>query len=351
MADEATTALDLEDMKGETTMATATKAKPAANGTPNGTASRMTLASIQRELKPRPDRILLVGTEGVGKTTFAADAPSPIFICAEDGIPVILGEVPRFPPPQSFADVQEAVRVLIREEHEFQTLVIDTVDWLEPIIWKDLCVRNGWLDEHDTPDIERPGYGKGYVAATEEWRKLLAGLDVLRNRKGMEIILLAHAAIKSFQNPAGDDYMRYECKLHKGAAALVKEWTDVNLFAIHEEFAKEVRGKVTRKGVSTGRRVIHTTRDAAWDAKNRHDLPAELPLNYADYAAARAAHQPADPAELWAAAQDLLAELTLDTTDQKKTEDWLASAREHGAAALARAVDRLRSKVAEQGDS
>lgn len=348
MAEEAGTAFELEHLKGGM-MATATANKPEQQ---NGSGSRMTLASIQRELKPRPDRILLVGTEGVGKTTFAAEAPSPVFICAEDGIPPVLGEVARFPAPQSFSDVQEAIRVLAREEHDYRTLVIDTLDWLEPLIWRDLCTRNGWVDkETGTPDIERPGYGKGYVAATEEWRKLLAGLDVLRNRKGMEIILLAHAAIKSFQNPAGDDYMRYECKLHKGAAALVKEWTDTNLFAIHEEFAKEVNGRVTRKGINTGHRVIHTVRDAAWDAKNRYDLPPTLPLNYADYAAARAAQQPADPAALWAEAQDLLAELELDTTNQKKTEEWLESARGHGAPALARAVDRLRSKVAEQGDS
>jgi hypothetical protein len=324
-------------------MATATKAPV------NGAPSRMTLASIQREIGPRPDRILLVGTEGVGKTTFAADAPSPIFLCAEDGLPPVLGSVPRFPEPHSLSDVLDALRTLLRDEHEFRTVVVDTVDWLEPLIWRELCTRNNWLDGSGTSDIEKPGYGKGYVAATEEWRKLLAALDVLRQRKGMEVILLAHATIKMFANPAGDDYSRYECKLHKGAAALVKEWADVNLFAVHEEFAREVRGKATRKGVSTGRRVIHTERTAAWDAKNRYALPSELPLNYADYAAARAACQPADPAELVAEAKQLIADLALDAETQTKTDDWLEVARTSGAAALARAVDRLRSKVAEKG--
>lgn len=305
-------------------------------------ASRMTLESIRRDVEPKPDRILLVGTEGVGKTTFAADAPNPIFICAEDGIPPVLGEVARFPTPESLTDVLEAVRVLIREEHEFGAFVIDTIDWLEPVIWQELCARNGWTD------IEAPGYGKGYVAAAEEWRKLLSALDVLRRRKGMEIILLAHAAIRTFSNPAGGDYSRYECKLNKNAAALVKEWADVNLFAIHEEFVQVKNGRETRKGISTGRRVIHTERTAAWDAKNRYALPPELPLNYADYAEARAACQPADPTVLWQEGQELISELDLNEETMSQTREWLDTAREKGAASLARAVDRLRSKVAEK---
>lgn len=324
-------------------MATATKAPARNNGAQTPAPSRMTLASITRKIEPRPDRILLVGTEGVGKTTFAAEAPSPVFICAEDGLPPVLGEVPRFPVPQSLSDVLDALRVLVREDHEFQTVVVDTIDWLEPIIWRELCARNSWAD------IEAPGYGKGYVAAADEWRKLLAALDVLRNRKGMEVILLAHASIKTFQNPAGGDYSRYECKLNKNAAALVKEWTDVNLFAVHEEFAEIKNGRETRKGVSTGRRVIHTARTAAWDAKNRYDLPAELPLNYTDYAEARAAHRPADPAELLAEAENLIAELTLDEAALTQTKLVVETAREQGAAHLARVVDRLRSKVTEQG--
>jgi hypothetical protein len=322
-------------------MSTATKA--ATNGQP--AASRMTLASVQKTIGAKPDRILLVGTEGVGKTTFAAEAPAPIFICAEDGLPKTLGEMPHFPEPQTFADVLEAIRTLSRDEHEYRTLAIDTLDWLEPLIWKDLCARNSWSD------IEAPGYGKGYVAATEEWRKLLAALDGLRQKKGMEVILIAHAAIRTFQNPAGNDYSRYEVKLNKQAAALVKEWADVNLFAIHEEFAQVKNGKETRKGVSTGRRVIHTERSAAWDAKNRYALPTTLPLNYADYSDARAACRPADPAALFREGEELIAQLAIDKATKTKTVEWLKAAREGGAAKLARAVDRLRTKVAETGEA
>src|SRR5262245_37837972 len=129
-------------------MGTAAKAapapKPATNGAPP--APRMTLDSVVRKIGPRPDRILLGGTEGVGKTTFAAEAPSPIFIGPEDGLPPVLGEVPRFPEPQSFTDVLEAIRTLVREDHEYRTLAVDTIDWLEPLIWRELCGRNGWMN-------------------------------------------------------------------------------------------------------------------------------------------------------------------------------------------------------------
>jgi hypothetical protein len=320
-------------------MATNTKAPPA-NGAQK---SRMTLDSITRKIEAQPDRILLVGTEGVGKTTFAADAPNSVFICAEDGLPPVLGEVARFPTPNSYGDVLDALRTLVKEDHEFRTVVIDTLDWLEPMVWAELCTRNSW------DSIESPGYGKGYVAATEEWRKLLSALDVLRSRKNMEVILLAHATIKTFQNPAGDDYSRYECKLHKGAAALVREWADVNLFAVHEEFVSDKKGR--KKGVSTGRRVIHTERTAAWDAKNRYALPAELPLSYDEYAAAREAGLPADPAEMWEEAVGLIAELGLDEGTKTKTTEWLTRQRDRGPARLAQAVDTLRSKVAEQGEA
>jgi hypothetical protein len=328
-------------------MATATATRTAANGPAAPAPSRMTLASVRRDVGPRPDRILLMGTEGVGKTTFAAEAPSPIFICAEDGIPTALQHIPRFPEPQSFAEVLEAIRTLARDEHDFRTLAVDTLDWLEPLIWRDLCARNGWTADDGAPDIEKPGYGKGYVAAAEEWRRFFAALDQLRNRRGMEIILLAHTEIKTFQNPAGNDYSRYQLKLHKTSAGLVKEWTDVNLFAIHEEFAKEIKGKPTRKGFSTGRRVVHTERTAAWDAKNRHSLPPELPLNYADYAAARAAGVPADPSALLEEGLALIAQLAIDDVKKNETREWLRNQHAKGAAVLARAVDRLRSKVAE----
>lgn len=319
------------------------------NKTNGGTVSRMTLGNVKTVIERKPDRILLVGTEGVGKTSFAADAPSPIFICAEDGLPPVLGSVARFPEPRTLEDVMEALRVLVREPHDYRTVVIDTLDWLEPIIHADLCQRHGWVaSKKEGAAIEAPGYGKGYVAALEEWRRLLAALDVVRAKRGMEVILLAHAQIKNFANPAGDDYARYEAKMNQKAAALIKEWTDVNLFAVHDEVVSNVKGGKA-KGVSSGRRVIHTERCAAWDAKNRHGLPEKLPLCYADYAEARAKAQPADPEALWAEGLELLAASKLDDETAAKTRAWLETAKAGGAVSLARAVDTMRSRVTVKG--
>lgn len=321
------------------TTATANRRPPPAAALP----SRMTLANVLRDVGPAPDRILLLGTEGVGKTSWAAGAPSPIFLCAEDGMPRALSHVPRFPTPATFTEVMDAVRELTNTDHEFKTLVVDTVDWLEPMVWADLCTKNGWKD-----GIEEPGYGKGYAAATDEFRKFLSALDTLRARKSMEVILLAHAAIRTFQNPTGPDFDRYELKMHKGASALMREWCDVNLFAIHEEFGGEKNGRPTKKGISTGRRVVHTERTAAWHAKNRHGLPPELALDYAEYAKARDLGQPASPGALLAEAESLLGDLALPVEEAQPIRDFL-NRNKSDATALAKGVDRLRSKVAQKG--
>lgn len=301
--------------------------------------NRMTLGSVRRGTRQAPDRILLVGVEGIGKSTFGACAPAPIFLAAEDGIRHL--DVASFPEPKCYEDCLDAVATLTTTEHPYKTLVCDTVDWIEPLIVEAVCKRNGWTD------VEAPGYGKGWVAVTAEWRTFLLALDRLRAAKGMEIILLAHAALKTVTNPSGPDYSRYEGKLNKGALALVKEWTDVNLFAIHEESVAKLKGELKNKVQQTGRRIIHTERGAGWDAKNRHNLPPILALDYAEYAAAREKNQTADPAVLdaeartllttWAPPSDALAKMTV-RLDAIKGD----------AVALARAVDFLKTKVAEK---
>lgn len=291
--------------------------------------SRMTLASVHKGVRPAPDRILLYGTEGIGKSTFGANAPDSIFIAAEDGIRQL--PVASFPEPKDWSEVIDAVRTLQTTEHSYKTVVFDTLDWMEPMICDHVCRENRWVN------IEAPGYGKGWVPVANEWRRLLAELDRLRNGKGMQVILLAHAQIKPFINPAGTDYARYELKLQKTSSALVKEWTDVNLFAIHEEFVTEVKGK--SKAVSSGRRVIHTVRTAAWDAKTRVGLPATLPLSWEDYARARAAGTPAPVGDLYAEAMELL---TRVPEDVRSVAGPHIETNKQNAIVLSQAVNRLR---------
>lgn len=294
---------------------------------------RMTLAAVTRGKVARPARVLLYGVEGIGKSTFAANAPSPIFLGTEDGTAQL--DVARFPEPHRWEDFYEAVKTLETDEHAFRTLVIDTLDWAEPLCWDAVCRDSG--KKH----IEDLGYGKGYVSAVDKWRGLLARLDGLRSRKGMHVVLLAHSLVKNFKNPEGDDFDRYQLKLHEKSAGLIKEWADAVLFSNHETLT-ETKGQRTR-GVSTGARLLYTERRAAFDAKNRYDLPPELPLDWAEFEAGMAAHAPASPDDLKKQLDEMLAKLPEDL--QVKARASMVKAGDDGAK-LAQLADWARGKVA-----
>lgn len=296
--------------------------------------SRMKLGAITKGRLERPMRVLAFGIEGIGKSTFAANAPNPIFIAAEDGTAQL--DVARFPEPKSWREVFDAIDELIDGEHDFKTIVVDTLDWLEPLCWQAVCERNKWKS------IEDGGYGKGYVAALDEWRLFLARLERLRERRGMHIIFLAHSWVKTFKSPDTDDFDRYELKIHSKAGGLLKEWADAVLFARYETFS-HVDDKTKRaKGVSTGARVIHTQRTAAYDAKNRYDLPETLPLDWQAFAEAAQKHAPASPERLRARIAKLL-EQADDATREKVTT--AVEAAQNDAAKLAKYADALAARI------
>jgi hypothetical protein len=258
-----------------TTMTAPSAAAVKSIAPPSVPPSRMSLANVSRGRVQQPARVLLYGVEGIGKSTFGADAPKPIFLGAEDGSSHL--EVARFPRPETFEDVGAAVRTLRSEAHDFETLVVDTVDWLEPLLWEFMCRRDG------EANVDAYGYGKGYQVAIELWRLFISGLERLQAEKKMHVVLLAHTAIRKFANPEGEDFDRYEMKLHTKAGALLREWVDDCLFANYEVLAHK-DGKTKRvRGVTTQARLVHTERSAAYDAKNRHELPAELHLGWAEY--------------------------------------------------------------------
>lgn len=240
--------------------------------------NRMTLDKVTRGRQQKPHRVVLYGVEGIGKSTFAATAPSPIFLGAEDGTAHL--DVARLPAPQSWSDVLDAIETLTTEGHEFQTLAVDSLDWIEPMVWSDLCRRN------DMKSIEDFGYGKGYVAALDEWRKFLSAIERLQTTRKMHVVLIAHSVVKPFKNPEGPDFDRYQMKLHDKAAGLVKEWAEDVLFANYQTFANKDERTKRVKGVSTGARLVYTVRTAAYDAKNRHNLPEEMPLGWEDFVSA-----------------------------------------------------------------
>lgn len=246
---------------------------------------RMMLKSVKRGVIKTADKILIHGVPGVGKSTFATGFPAPVVAETDDDGTAKL-DTSRVT-VKSWADLLDFVEELTTVDHEFKTFVLDTADAAEALLWRYIC------DRDEKKSIEEYGYGKGYVAALDDWRGFLAALERLRAAKGMGVVILAHTNVNPFKNPEGDDYDRYEMKLHKRASALLQEWCDAVLFARFEVLVATDEKRRAR-AVSTGNRVLHTVRTGAYDAKNRYGLPDTIPLDYASFAAACAVGTPRD---------------------------------------------------------
>ncbi|MBY0331740.1 MAG: ATP-binding protein [Acetobacteraceae bacterium] len=240
----------------------------------------ISLASLRSSTSLSPPRLLLYGVAGVGKTEFAAASPRPVILQTEDGLGRI--EATTFGLLRSFDEIMEALGALYTEPHDFETLVVDSLDWLEPLVWRHTA------QTHNQPDIESFGYGKGYLAALDTWRGFLDGVNALRDERGMGVILIAHAEIKRFDSPETEPYDRYQPKLHRSASALVQEHVDAVLFANYRVSTLKsdvgFNKKVVR-GVSGGDRLLHTAERPAFLAKNRFGLAETLPLSWPELAA------------------------------------------------------------------
>jgi AAA domain-containing protein len=234
---------------------------------------------IRRGKNPGPRRTMLYGVQGVGKSTWASMAPGTIFLPTEDGLRDI--DCASFPLLKRFSDVMSALRDLEKNPHDYETVVVDSLDWLEQIVWDHVC------QENQQPSIEAFGYGKGYTMAIQPWRQFLDALDILRGLRGMSVILLAHAKIERFEAPETQSYDRYTPRLHKTAAGLIQEWCDEVFFACYLTMTRVEKGKFNKetvKAVGDGQRIMRTAERPFAMAKNRLGLPHELPLDYRKYA-------------------------------------------------------------------
>lgn len=230
--------------------------------------NRMQLDAVTKGRVKRPLKMVAYGPEGVGKSSFAAQAPDPIFLCAEDGTNEL--DVDRFPEPKQWADLFDAVHTLRDSEHGYRTLVVDTLDWIQSMLQRHVIIDNSMTEE------KYEAYGRGDKFAIKYWKEFQAALDDLRAVRGMHVVLLAHSHTKTFKNPEGDDFDRYQLALPALADALWKQWPDSLLFLSWETLTKKAdNGKA--KGI-IGDRVIYTERTAAFDAKNRYGLPPALPF-------------------------------------------------------------------------
>lgn len=236
------------------------------------------LKAIKKNTAIQAPRIMLYGVEGIGKTTFAAGAPNPVFICTEDGLGSL--KVDHFPLATKASDVLDAIGSLVSEEHQFNTVVLDSVDWLDNLIWADVEAT------HDAKDL---AYGKGAMIVADRWREVLAGLNALRNDKGMVVILIAHTLIKRFDSPEVEPYDRYQPKLQERSNAILREWADAVLFANYKTIVKKDDvgfNKTNNRGISTGERLLYCNERPAYMAKNRFALPDTIPMSWDAFAQA-----------------------------------------------------------------
>lgn len=226
----------------------------------------------------RPRRIMLYGIHGVGKSTWASEAPHPLFLNIEDGIADI--DAAKTEHLKAYADVVSAISWLIGNPNDYQTIVLDTVDWLERQIFDEVARSQG------KKNIEEIGYGKGYQLALSKWEFLLSGLNRLRDM-GRTVILLCHAKVRKFTDPGADSYERYEPAIHESGSRLLQEWCDEVLFAKFRVLTRtEDQGFNKKRTIALGgkERIIRTSESAAEIAKNRLRLPDELPMQWASFA-------------------------------------------------------------------
>lgn len=262
----------------------------------------LSLASIKAETAVKAPRIIVLGVEKIGKTTFACGSRIQNAQVVETGLnsPILLqvrGEegaddlaISKFPVVASLDEVLEALGVLFTEDHEYGTVVLDSASAIEPLVFDAVC------KEANVMGIEKVGggYGKGYTEALAKWRNILDALDALRARKGMASIIIGHVKVKRFDDPNGESYDQYQFDVHEKAANLMFRWADSILFCNTKVAVKKDEtgfGQTKQRGIDIagGQRFLFTQKRPSHPGGGRGAygrLPYELPLDWSVFQAA-----------------------------------------------------------------
>lgn len=230
-------------------------------------------------------RFVIYGDEGIGKTTMASKFPNPLILDTEDGTRHL--DCARST-ATSWTDLTLAMRELAVNAQGFKTVVVDSADWAEKMLVEWL------LEQSHKKSIEDFGFGKGYVMLQEHVARFLASADVLV-RQGIHVVFVAHSKVVRTSPPdQTDGYDRWELKLTKQVSPLFKEWSDALLFCSYK--TKLIEGSDGRMKARGGKeRVMYAERSAAFDAKNRMGLPAEMPMSIDQLASVFEGVTPVDP--------------------------------------------------------
>lgn len=234
------------------------------------------LQTVTTEKVMEPPRIVVYGSPKVGKSTFVASSYQPIMADIENGSKNI--KVPRVSDIDTFEKFKSLCTELLNEEHNYKTFVIDSADWLEKLVQAEVCLQ------HKASGIEAIGYGKGYQYSVELFAKVLAVLDMLREKKKMAIVFVCHDQVKKYDDPINESYDRHTLKLHNKVEALLTEWADAILYATKKVYTIQkdsgFGGKET-KATGGSERVLICSDTPSALAGNRYSLPKELPMDWA----------------------------------------------------------------------
>jgi hypothetical protein len=228
------------------------------------------MLNISRGIVARPQKVVIYGPEGIGKTTLASKMPDPLFIDTEGGSAHL--DVRRIQKPENWEDLISVIKEVAATPDICKSLVLDTADWAEQMAIDHI------LKKYNQPSIEAFGYGKGYTYIGEEFARLLSALDSVI-ASGKNVVVTAHAKMRKFEQP--DEmgaYDRWEMKLTRQSAPLLKEWCDLLLFCNYEVYTVTDQNNVAK--AQGGKRVMYTSHHPCWDAKNRHGLPEKLDMDF-----------------------------------------------------------------------
>jgi hypothetical protein len=295
----------------------------------------MNLKDLQkRDGRKKPIKMVLYGDTKVGKTTFASGAPGCCFIALEPGLVAV--DAP-FWQPETLDDVRGVLRSLKNDPHDFKTLVVDSLDWLEPIIHGEVCKAAGVKVLADV------AYGKLYEKVPLVWREILSMVDSLQASRGMHFIGIGHSAIRNVVNPDGTDYAKVDLKLLESKSVkisqLVQEWADAIAYARHEVSVNEEQ----KKARGTGSRILDFGPNPAFTSGCRYPIESRVALDWTTFYKAweRAVPRPTD--EIVADLRKLLDRLPKE--DQEKVEAIIA---ERAPGRLQKLLNRVQDKVGDK---
>ena len=217
----------------------------------------------------KPYKLMIYGNPGVGKSTLANTATKPVFIDIEGGLSRI--DCNRTPMVKSISDLSNAVTYLLTQKDVYSTVIIDTADQLDILIQDEICRKAG------KESLSEFGFGSGFEMLNRVWIKILSGLEKLVDN-GFNLIILAHQQTKTFNDPTLEPYDRISMKLHTKPAGMLFGKMDAVWYYAWETI---VSGKSNekKKAISTGCRILHTKTRAAYEAKDRYDMPDKLEVN------------------------------------------------------------------------